>query len=68
MTAIAPYQAGERKIFQTGVSTVGRGGDDFICGHCGRKMIHNMDLGRLEIEIIYECGGCGGFNLPPENK
>lgn len=66
MTAIAPYEAGERQIFNTGVSTVGRGGDDYFCGHCGRKMIHNMDLSRIETEIIYECGGCGGYNVPPQ--
>lgn len=65
MTAIQKFEAGERQVFNTGVSTVGRGGDDYFCGHCGRKMIHNMDLSRLEVEIVYECGECGGYNVPP---
>lgn len=68
MIAIPQYEAGDRQIFNTGVSTVGRGGDDYFCGHCGRKMIHNMDLGRLEVAVVYECGGCGGYNVPPAKE
>lgn len=65
MIPIRQDEAGERTVFNTGVSTVGRGGDDYYCGHCGRKMIHNMDLSRLEVQIVYACGSCGGYNLPP---
>lgn len=68
MIAIAQHEAGERTIFNTGVSTVGRGGHDYFCGHCGRKMIHNMDLSRIEAAIVYVCGGCGGYNLPPASN
>jgi predicted RNA-binding Zn-ribbon protein involved in translation (DUF1610 family) len=66
MTGIGFNDAGDRTLFDTGVSTVGRGGDDYFCGHCGRKMIHNMDLKRIEVEVVYVCGGCGGYNLAPK--
>jgi hypothetical protein len=65
MHPVAPYEVGERQVFNTGVSTVGKAGDDYFCAHCGRKMIHNMDLGRIEVAMVYECGGCGGLNIPP---
>lgn len=68
MVAIAEWEVGDRNVFNTGVSTVGRGGHDYFCGHCGRKMIHNMDLTRIEAEVVYQCGGCGGHNLPPKQE
>lgn len=66
MNPIEPDEAGERTVFNTGVSTVGQGGDDYYCGHCGRKMIHNMNLARVQVEVVYVCGGCGGYNVPPQ--
>lgn len=66
LIALSAHDIGERQVFNTGVSTVGRGGDDYYCGHCGRKMMHNYDARRLEVEIIYECGGCRGHNILPE--
>lgn len=65
MNPIGPDEAGERVVFNTGLSTLGNGGDDYLCGHCGRQMITNMNLARLEVEVVYACGGCGGHNLPP---
>jgi predicted SprT family Zn-dependent metalloprotease len=65
MLPVAPYELGDRQVFNTGVSTVGRGGHDYYCAHCGRQMVHNMDLARIEAEIVYACGGCGGLNVPP---
>lgn len=66
MIPIQEYQIEGRTVFNTGVSTVGKGGDDYFCGHCGRKMIHNMDLARIEAPVVYQCGGCQCYNLPPE--
>lgn len=66
MIPIQEYQIEGRTVFNTGVSTVGKGGDDYFCGHCGRKMIHNMNLGRIEVPVVYQCGGCQCYNLPPE--
>ncbi|CAA7616361.1 hypothetical protein [Magnetospirillum sp. UT-4] len=67
MAAIDRGEAGERQVFHTGVSTVGQGGDDYLCGHCGRRMVHAMDLTRIEVPMVYECGGCGGYNVLPES-
>lgn len=68
LTAIAPHEAGERTVFNTGVSTVGRGGDDYYCGHCGRKMMHNFNIQRLEVDVVFQCGGCEGLNVKPEEQ
>ena len=65
MTPIGENDIAGRTVFDTGVSTIGRGGDDYFCGHCGRKMISRMDLGRLEVPMVYQCGGCQGYNEPP---
>ncbi|OJX81779.1 hypothetical protein [Magnetospirillum sp. 64-120] len=66
LTPITENEIGARNVFNTGVSTVGKGGHDYFCGHCGRKMIHNMDLSKLETPVVYQCGGCGSYNLAPE--
>ncbi|MFA6021892.1 MAG: hypothetical protein WC722_16640 [Rhodospirillales bacterium] len=68
MKPISQNDIGERTIFNTGVSTVGKGGDDYFCGHCGRKMIHNMNLSAIEATVVYQCGGCQSYNLPPETE
>lgn len=65
LVAIAPDEVGERSVFNTGVSTVGRGGNDYFCGHCGRKMMHNFDADRLEVEVVFQCGACHGLNSKP---
>lgn len=64
MLPVSPYEVNGRQIFDTGVSTVGRGGHDYFCAHCNRQMIHNMDLSKIEADIVYKCS-CGGLNVPP---
>lgn len=66
LTPINEYDLGGRQVFNTGLSTVGRGGDDYLCGHCGHKMLSDFDMSRLEVEIVFQCGSCGGHNLAPE--
>lgn len=65
LVAIAPHETGDRTIFNTGLSTVGRGGDDYFCGHCGRKMMHNFNISQLEVDIVFQCT-CEGLNVKPE--
>lgn len=65
MVALAPYDVGQRQVFNTGVSTVGKGGHDYYCGHCGRQMAHSIDFSRIEADLVYQCGACGGHNVPP---
>ena len=66
MVPLLETQIGDRNVFNTGVSTVGRGGNDYFCGHCGRKMMHGMNLAAMQVEVVYQCGGCGGYNLAPD--
>lgn len=68
LTPITENEIGGLNVFNTGVSTVGKGGHDYFCGHCGRKMIHAMDLSKLETPVVYQCGGCGSYNLAPETE
>ncbi len=65
MLPVASSEVRERQVFNTGVSTVGRDGNDYFCSQCGRMMIHNMDLSRIDAPIVYACGGCGALNEPP---
>lgn len=64
MKAITEKDAIGRPVFDTGVSTIGLKGDDFICGHCGRTMMSNFDISRMQLKMAYKCGGCGGLNAP----
>ena len=66
LIAIGPRDVGERQVFNTGLSTVGRGGDDFLCGHCGHKMMGDFSLDKLELDIVFQCGSCGGHNVAAE--
>lgn len=63
---IMPAQVGDRPVLNTGVSMLGRGGDNFICGHCGRVMIHSFPLAALQADTAYQCEGCEGYNLKPK--
>jgi hypothetical protein len=67
LLAIGRNDVGDRQVFNTGISTVGRGGHDYLCGHCGHKMMSGFDFSRLEVEIVFQCGTCGGHNLRPED-
>lgn len=66
LTAISPRDVGERQVFNTGLNTVGRGGEDYLCGHCGHKMLGDFNMARLELELVFQCGSCGGHNVAPE--
>ncbi|MGE5546667.1 MAG: hypothetical protein ACM33T_07215 [Solirubrobacterales bacterium] len=66
LAAITPDDVGERPVVNTGVSMLGMGGDDYVCGHCGRLMMHNFDAGKMQAAMVYQCGGCGGFNVKPK--
>lgn len=66
MIAIDARDVGDRQVFDTGLSTLGRSGHDYMCGHCGHKMMSKFDFSRLEVPIVFKCGACGGHNLPPD--
>lgn len=66
MVAISPAEAGDKPSINTGVSMLGRGGDDFVCGHCGRVMIHSFNMSAMQAEMVFQCGGCGGHNVAPK--
>ncbi|HLO77710.1 MAG TPA: hypothetical protein VK196_14730 [Magnetospirillum sp.] len=66
LTAISPRDIGGRQVFNTGLSTVGRGGDDYLCGHCGHKMLGDFNMDRMEVDIVFQCGSCGGHNVAPQ--
>ena len=66
LTPITEFDVGARQVFNTGLSTLGRADDDYLCGHCGHKMLSNFDVSRLEVELVFQCGSCGGHNVVPE--
>ncbi|MCR6629576.1 MAG: hypothetical protein NVV74_05680 [Magnetospirillum sp.] len=66
LIAISARDVGERQVFDTGLSTVGQGGEDYLCGHCGHKMLTSFNFRRLEVPIVFKCGQCGGHNVAPE--
>jgi len=65
LTGIREYEIGERQVFNTGINTVGRGGDNFMCGHCGHKMLSDFNMEKLEVELVFKCGACKGHNVKP---
>lgn len=68
LTAISPRDINDRPMFNTGLSTVGRGGEDYVCGHCGHVMMKDFNLDRLEVDLVFVCGSCGGHNVAEELK
>lgn len=66
LVAIPERDVGGRQVFNTGISTVGRAENDYFCGHCGALMMRDFDVDRLEVDIVYQCGACGGHNVKPE--
>lgn len=63
---ITPADAANRPMVNTGVSMLGRGGHDYVCGHCGRKMMHSFDISQMQVPMVYQCGACNGFNVKPK--
>lgn len=68
LVAVTPDKVGERPIVNTGVSMVGLGADNCFCGHCGREMMHGFDIGRMAADMVYQCGGCEGYNVRPKKS
>jgi hypothetical protein len=66
LVGINPNDINDRPVFDTGLSTVGRGGDDYFCAHCGHKMMTSFNMARLELDIVFKCGACGGHNISPD--
>lgn len=66
LVAISPREVNNRQVFSTGLSTVGRGGNNYLCGHCGHKMLTAFNMARLELDLVFKCGSCGGHNVNPE--
>lgn len=62
---IPAHEVGDRQVFNTRLTTVGRGENDYLCGHCGHEMMRDYDVSRLEVVIVYQCGACEGHNIPP---
>jgi hypothetical protein len=54
-----------RDIVDTGVSMVGLGGDDVICGRCGREMMTQVPLRTMQVTLLYRCEVCGTVNEVP---
>lgn len=65
MTPIAQSDVGERNVVNTGISTVGRGGHDYYCGHCGKKMMQNINVSRFDPMPVFQCGSCQSYNEAP---
>lgn len=65
LLAIGPNDVGDRQVFKTGLSTVGRGTNDYYCGHCGHQMMTRMNLETMEVDMVFECGQCKCLNLRP---
>jgi len=56
-----------REIVSTGISMVGLGGDDVICGRCGREMMSQVPIRTMQTAMLYRCEGCGTLNeVPPD--
>jgi len=56
-----------REIVSTGISTVGLGGDDVVCGRCGREMMSQIPIRSMPVGLLYRCEGCGALNeVPPD--
>lgn len=66
LVGISSRDVNERPVFNTGLSTVGRGGNDYFCSHCGHKMMGDFSMDKLELDIVFQCGACGGHNVAPE--
>lgn len=63
---VTPAEAANKPSINTGVSMVGRGGHDYACGHCGRKMMHDFDISQMQVTMVYQCGVCNGYNVKPK--
>lgn len=68
MIPLTPAEADGRPVIDTGVSLVGKAGNDFVCAHCGRVMITAFDIAAMRPDMVYRCGTCRGFNGAPKIK
>jgi DNA-directed RNA polymerase subunit RPC12/RpoP len=65
LTPLSPDDAMGRPTINTGVAMLGRGGDDYVCAHCGRVVIQDFNMNATEPTMVYVCGSCGGLNGAP---
>ncbi len=68
LTALTPEEAENRPVIHTGVSMMGLQGDDCVCGHCGRVMMTNFDIGPIRPDMVYICGNCDGASAAPPRQ
>ena len=54
-----------RSILLTERRMSGKGGDDFICGHCGHVMLEDFDPSAVSGNPVYRCGVCENNNDLP---
>lgn len=66
LTAISARDINGRTVFNTGLSTVGRGGEDYMCGHCGGLMLKDFAMNNMQLDLVFQCGSCGGHNVAEE--
>ena len=62
---VTEAEAADKPSINTGVSMVGRGGHTYACGHCGRTMMHDFDISQMQVDMVFQCGSCGGNNMKP---
>jgi len=65
MIPIGPVKTLNRSILRTGKQMSGKGGDDFICGHCGYVMLEDFDPSTVSGNPVYQCGICENNNDLP---
>jgi hypothetical protein len=54
-----------RGVFVGGMSGLGVGGSDYLCGHCDAVMFADFDLDTLVGDYVFQCRACSGFNERP---
>jgi hypothetical protein len=62
---ITKEQAAGRGVFVGGMSGLGAGGNDYLCGHCGAVILADFDLHVLVGDYVFQCRACSGLNERP---
>jgi hypothetical protein len=65
MIAVGPVTTLNRSVLLTERRMSGGGGDDFICGHCGRVMLEDFDPSTVRGNPVFQCGVCENNNDLP---
>lgn len=56
-----------RDIMDTGAAMMGLGGDNGLCGACGREMMHEVPFRDLLVNMLFRCS-CGALNEIPKDS